>query len=174
MATKRCGKCGKVKRLEEFHNDSNRSDGKQNRCKTCTNAYVSRKPTTARMVRNRARQRARAELVVRHQQEFDDLYEVEYELAMAEARALAALPEAQEHYAGEPPRLRTGARQVGQSALDRLDVARCSRCSTNHDRSHVCPNCGLDEKGADMLANQREDDELRADHRHDLTEAVWA
>jgi ribosomal protein L32 len=36
-----------------------------------------------------------------------------------------------------------GARKEGQSAIDRIDVARCAHCAKHHDRNHVCPKCGL-------------------------------
>lgn len=34
---KKCTKCGTIKSLEEYHNDSKSKDGKKSRCKECTN-----------------------------------------------------------------------------------------------------------------------------------------
>ncbi len=35
---KRCGKCGEIKEVSEFHRANNTENGFQNRCKTCTRA----------------------------------------------------------------------------------------------------------------------------------------
>ncbi len=40
--SKRCGMCGEVKPLEEFHRDRRRKDGRQNRCKPC-NIAINRR-----------------------------------------------------------------------------------------------------------------------------------
>jgi hypothetical protein len=39
IETKRCSKCGKVKGLDEFHNEKIRKDGKNPNCKKCRKKY---------------------------------------------------------------------------------------------------------------------------------------
>lgn len=142
MSTEKpCGKCGAVKPLTDFFEDRRASDGRQRWCKKCQNAQP-KKANTARMVRNRARHRAIAELTRRHEAEFDDLYEQYRAEAEREAAELASSPQAAEHYKAEPVRLRPGARQPGEKAGDRIDVARCPQCVRHHDRGHVCAKCG--------------------------------
>lgn len=115
------------------------------------------KPTLPRLVDQRARRRATQELMKRHRAEFDGLL-AQFRLeAAAEAEELARVaaanraqrPSPSEHHAStpepvadDPPRLMPGARLAGQSALDRIDVARCSVCAKSHDRNHVCTKCG--------------------------------
>jgi len=117
------------------------------------------KQTTARLVDQRARGRADTRLRKRHQQEWNELYVEEKALAEMEAGRLAivarekaaAAPPPAEHVheepaVPEPPRLKTGRRNEGESAIDRLDVARCPFCRASHDRGHVCPRCGAKPK----------------------------
>ncbi len=37
---KKCGKCQKVKNLDEFYDDRRRKNGKQSKCKSCALIYV--------------------------------------------------------------------------------------------------------------------------------------
>lgn len=142
MSDKRCTKCGQIKELADFYPDRRASDGRQGWCRKCQNASQVKKASEPRLVRNRARQRAAADLVKRHEAEFNDLYQMYWDEAMAEAKALAATPEAAQHYVSEPVRLKPGARQPGEVAGDRIDVARCPHCIKHHDRGHVCAKCG--------------------------------
>ena len=139
---KPCSTCHEVKPLTDYYHDARNRDGRQARCKRCANAAQTKKPTTARAVRGRAYQRALSILKERHEPEFDALYESELAAAWLEAGVLAVTPEAREHYSGTHPRLKTGKRLPGETARDRIDVARCRHCVSWHDRGHVCPQCG--------------------------------
>lgn len=142
-AMKRCPKCATEKPLEDFYPDRRAADGRQGWCKKCQNAASSvKKPSEPRLVRNRARHRAIAELVRRHEAEFESLYELYKAEAAQEAVELRVAPAAAQHYKTQPVRLRPGARQPGERATDRIDVARCPHCIKHHDSGHVCPKCG--------------------------------
>lgn len=139
---KRCGKCGETKPLAEFYADKKASDGHRWWCKRCDNA-APKPQTLTRIIRNRARQRATAELIRAHAHEFRTLVERHRVEVAREARELGALPAAQAVYgASEPVRLRSGRRNRGEIAADRIDVARCPDCIKHHDRGHVCESCG--------------------------------
>ena len=163
------GGCGATLPLAEF----NRTGGEwyRNVCKDCDNRRP-RKPTEARTIRNRARHRAKARLIDEFRDRYDALLEEEIYAAEREFATLAALGDYDDPT--EPVRLRPGQRRAGQDPLDRIDVARCRRCHAHHDASHVCQNCGLDERASDALENERDDDDLREDFRRDQCEAKWA
>ena len=134
------------------------------------------KPTAARLIDQRARRRATQALLRAHHDEFQMLLMAERARATEEAERLVSArpPTAHQHAASEPPRLMSGRYKPGQNATDRIDVARCRRCHEHHDAGHICQNCGLDERSADALANEYDDDDLRAEIRRDLAEAAWA
>lgn len=130
-----CPACDTAKPLGEFYDGSGW-------CKRCQNSRP--KPQTARrIIRTRARHRARAELVELHRDEYDDLVEFFIDVVTEEAQRLAQQPEAAEHYPDdEPVRLRPGRRLPDETPLDRIDVARCPECADHHDRGHRCRACG--------------------------------
>lgn len=139
--TKVCPKCGESKALSDFYPHPQTRDGRHPSCKKCDNAKP-RKTTAAKLNRMRARHRALADLIKFHEDEFQALLAIRLAEAREEAEALAASPEAVEHYQNEPVRLRPGKRMPGEKAGDRIDVARCPHCVKHHDRGHVCPKCG--------------------------------
>ena len=109
--------------------------------------------TLARLIDQRARRRATSELIARHQDEWDSLYARQRTFAEEEARQLEEAAAAKHSSLGdlekvlddkpaEPPRLMPGRRLPQQTALDRIDVARCPSCVAHHDRGHRCRACG--------------------------------
>ena len=139
---KTCQTCGIAKPLDDFYRHANTQDRRQQSCKKCDNARP-RKVTDGRVVRNRARHRALADLTERHEDEYRALLALRLIEAQAEVEALAADPKAAEHYTpGEPVRLKPGKPVPGEKAGDRIDVARCPHCVKHHDRGHVCKSCG--------------------------------
>ena len=44
MAEKICGKCNKLKDLEDFHLDNSNKDGRQGTCKACRKKYNAKSP----------------------------------------------------------------------------------------------------------------------------------
>jgi ribosomal protein L32 len=153
--TKTCTGCGKTKPRDEFYlRHRGRGDGdRQSQCKACCRLRGGGQ-TQPKINRNRARHRAIADLIERHEAEFTDLLEQRLAEARQEAEALVREQAAQEHYKDEPVRLRPGRRLTGQKAGDRIDVARCPHCVKHHDRGHVCPKCGM----APAVANRLPDD----------------
>jgi len=138
------GGCGKDKPIDEFHLTGNGRDQpkrwRRHICRDCDNSR--HRPATAnRAIRNRARHRAVARLAVEFAERFAELLGEETEYAEHEYHVLQAVG----GYANpaEPVRLRPGARRADQHVTERIDVARCTRCATHHDRGHACPNCGL-------------------------------
>lgn len=88
----------------------------------------------------RARGRAVTALIAAHEAEWEHLFaakraEVEAELDTVDQAGAG-------HYGDEPARLKSGRRKKGQTAVDRIDVARCPHCIKHHDRGHVCVKCG--------------------------------
>lgn len=140
-SAKDCPKCGETKPLGDFYPHPQTRDGRHPSCKKCDNAKP-RKVTAAKVNRMRARHRALADLIKFHEDEFQALLAIRLAEAREEADALAASPEAAEHYQNEPVRLKPGKRMPGEKAGDRIDVARCPHCVRHHDRGHVCPKCG--------------------------------
>jgi hypothetical protein len=134
-----CVACGASKPTEEFY--LRRAGGTQriNRCRDCDNARP-RKRNTGKIVRIRARHRATAELIKRHDTEFRDLLEYFTATATEEAAQIAA--RAPEAAAVETPRLRPGRPRTGQDRTQRLDLARCPHCIRHHDKGHACTKCG--------------------------------
>lgn len=136
--TRVCTLCGTEKPITEFYEQAAGRGGRASHCRTCNNV---RPPTEIRMIRNRARSRAYAELAKRHAGEFARLYDAEFQKATAEhaeiQRAAAGQPDA------AVARLKRGPKRRGEtSAVERLDVARCPSCETHHDADHECPGCG--------------------------------
>lgn len=149
---KRCSKCGQDKPRSEFYvahkATPTRKEKLAAKCKPCENSRERPNVITQPKInRTRARHRAVAELIERHQDEFDSLYERHLGEAAEEAEALAKESAAREHYRNEPVRLRPGKRRSGQKAGDRIDVARCPHCIKHHDRGHVCVKCGTAPQG---------------------------
>lgn len=158
--TKVCSRCKQEKPRSEFYvahkATATRKAKLRNMCKDCDNSRQRHvKPTAAKVNRNRARHRAVADLIAKHQDEFEDLYAMYRVEAEEEAEALKSSDEAREHYKDEPVRLRSGARKSGQKAGDRIDVARCPHCVRHHDRGHVCTVCGAAPGQQSMQAPRR-------------------
>ena len=127
-----CSVCNEAKPGREFYIHSNGHGGRNRsrQCRVCENA-TPRKATRARVIGRRARQRATAALLERFALEFEILL-------MQERKAV----EAEYDQLGEGVVLRPGPRREGQTTIERIDVARCKSCHTNHDRGHRCPACG--------------------------------
>lgn len=100
------------------------------------------KPTQARLIDQRARRRATQDLIAENPERWKQLYEQHRQYATEEAEQLALAVTPNEHAPKEPPRLMPGARKLGESAIDRIDVARCPFCVKHHDRGHRCSSCG--------------------------------
>ena len=137
MITAPCSICGEAKPASEFYADSNRTSGLSSRCKGCDNGR--RRQTPARILRNRARQRATQQIVAEHAERFRELYEHALEMVKDEAELLAQQPEAHDH---GTVRLRPGRYAEGDDVLDRIDVGRCAACVDAHSTGHICPDCG--------------------------------
>jgi hypothetical protein len=58
---KRCSSCKQKKSIDQFHRNSAKSDGLQNFCKQCDNAYHSKRSKTAEGKNQPARRKAWAE-----------------------------------------------------------------------------------------------------------------
>lgn len=160
-AKKVCTACGESKPPTEYYAHPNTADRLRPRCKKCDIAAPrSREAVGAKINRQRARHRAIAELIERHEDEFRALMEIRLIEAQEEADALAASPAAREHYKGEPVRLKPGQRMPGQKAGDRIDVARCPHCIKHHDRGHVCTKCGAAPAAALRLPDDGHLDEI--------------
>ena len=145
-----CRKCGVTKSVEEFYTHTNGKTNKEHRarrCKDCENSR-ERTPTTTRMVRNRARNRAYQALAEEYRERFHELYERELVVAKNEVELIAELARMRGDAQPEIARLKTGPKRAGQGVAERLDVARCSKCQNYHDRGHACPTCHQEEKTA--------------------------
>jgi hypothetical protein len=138
-AVKTCPKCQEAKSLDKFYASANGT--RMTYCKKCDNARP-RKATNVKVNRMRARHRAIADLIQWHPDDFQALLAIRLAEATEEAEELAATPEAKEHAAGGPVKLKPGKRMPGEKAGDRIDVARCPHCIKSHDRGHVCASCG--------------------------------
>lgn len=141
VTKKRCSLCEENKPLDDFYTNANGIQGRMPYCKDCDKARPRRR-TNARVIRLRARARAVADLINFHREEWEALFAIRTAEAAEEAEALAATPEAAEHYKDEPVKLRPGQRTEGQTVSDRIDVARCPHCIKHHDKGHVCESCG--------------------------------
>lgn len=141
-AKKACTKCGVSKPLTDYYSHPSTADRHSPVCKKCDSAR-GRATTGPKINRQRARHRAIAVLVERHEDEFRDLMDLKLAEVTEEAELLATDPAARKHYGdAEPVRLRPGRRMAGEKAGDRIDVARCPHCVKHHDRGHVCTKCG--------------------------------
>ncbi len=137
---KTCTKCERTKPLDEFPLHARTRDGRDSWCRDCSNR--GRKPTSKRYIRNRARQRATAELVKLHYDEFCQLLEAHTEYVADELEMLRDAAASQREHDVDAPRLKPGPARKNQDVVDRLDVARCAHCAPHHDRGHICPMCG--------------------------------
>lgn len=138
-----CPHCDTDKPLAEFHVTDGSWDGLAGWCKQCMNTRAPGPQTKPRIIRNRARQRATAELLREHEHEFKALYAKHLREARVEAELLQSLPAAQAIYGqSEHVRLRPGRKAKGEQTTDRIDVARCPHCIHFHDAGHVCAKCG--------------------------------
>ena len=145
-----CRACGKTKPVEEFYVHTNGKTDKQHRarrCKDCENGRA-RTPTTTRMVRNRARNRAYQALAEEYRERFNELYQQELVVAKNEADILKMVAEMRGDAQPEIVRLKSGPKREGQTVVERLDVARCSKCQNYHDEGHQCPTCHPQEETA--------------------------
>lgn len=155
-----CPRCDTWKKHEGFQPSSH------SWCRQCVNAKPKAK-TKERVIRTRARHRARGELVRRYPGEYEALVEMFTDLGWAEASELEAeLPEKPNIHSDvhqvltadadihsdvhqlltteEPtPLLRSGPRAAGETAVDRLAPPKdeCGACSSAHARKHRCPIC---------------------------------
>lgn len=142
--TKVCTRCHLRKPRSAYYKHPQTRDKLAPHCKECERERV-RNPTQKKVNRNRARHRAIADLIDFHVEEFEALYAIRIAEAEQEAEELAESPAAKKHYGSKsagPIRLKPGKRQEGETAGDRIDVARCPSCIKHHDRGHVCPRCG--------------------------------
>lgn len=133
-----CNQCSRSRPRSEFEASKNAADGLLGTCRDCRR----RPPTLSRAIRNRARHRAYAVLIERHQAEWEQLLSaktIEVTVELDRIRKAAGSN-------GDPvPRLKPGPRRKDQSdVIERIDVARCRACHTHHDAKHVCPTCGDD------------------------------
>ncbi len=144
--SKVCSKCAKCKPLDDFYACTTGIQGVMPYCKTCDNTR-ERKPNGTKLNRMRARHRAIADLIAWHPDEFASLLEIRLAEATEEAEALAATPQAAQHYQDSPVKLRPGKRMPGETTVDRIDVARCPSCIDHHDRGHRCTECGASPQG---------------------------
>lgn len=142
LGVRDCSKCGERKPLTEFYERVKGSGDRLPYCRDCDNAKP-RKRNQAKIVRIRARHRAVAELIKRHDAEFRDLLEYFTATASEEAEQLAeSAAQKHAHTQDETARLRPGKGRPGQSVTERIDVSRCPHCVKAHDRGHACPKCG--------------------------------
>lgn len=138
---KRCPHCELVKPADQFYLDRSAKDGRSCWCRVCDNERKRQRKypqTAARMVRNRARQRAAQILIKMHPDEFRALYDLCEGEAAEQADALAQSPALREQFPdGIPIRLRPGRRDQGES--ERIDQAWCSDCRQYHESGHHAP-----------------------------------
>lgn len=156
--TKRCPCCTEEKPLTGFYErERNGRTSAQGWCKACQKAASANATSTVtvpKLLRNRARHRAVAALVARHQADFDALYERAKAEVAAEAARIAAVPAAAEHYGDQPIRLRPGPRLPFEEIVDRIDVGRCPDCARHHDAGHACPACGATPAGPQLTLSR--------------------
>jgi hypothetical protein len=151
----RCARCGEVKAATEFYVD-NRSGGLRSYCKPCERVVGRtrvRTPNALRFLRNRARQRSLSRLRELHREEYEHLFVVELERAVAEADAHAPLVRdiSGTYVSDSPvPLLMPGPRPADQTTADRIVVVRvrddggrlCPDCASGHAHGHICRHCG--------------------------------
>lgn len=147
--TKRCPRCRETKFVDEFHAQTRRNGDirRQGWCKAChreDQVGQKKRLTPTKQKRTRARQRATAELLQLHYDEFRVLLEKHQAIVEAEFNAIteAAVKAGLTIPADGIVRLRTGIRLADQGITDRMDVARCPDCARHHDAGHVCEACG--------------------------------
>lgn len=134
-----CSACNTTKPRTEFYPNPKTSDGLDSRCRSCNN---TRPHTETRLLRNRARSRAYAQLAEAHREEFDRLYAAAYAEAQAEHTRIAAAAVAKGQSDAQVARIKRGPKRAEETdVVQRLDVARCPSCHTHHDADHVCPTC---------------------------------
>lgn len=106
-------------------------------CRTCYDRQRNyEQPVTEdRVVYRRARQRATAELLKRHADEFEVILQATVRQVRLEVDNL------REHGDGNVVKLKPGPRPAGETAVDRIDVGNCPDCASHHDRGHECPTC---------------------------------
>lgn len=147
-------------------------------CRDCNN---KRPPTETRIIANRSRSRAMADLAKRHADEFEALFEKHKQDALDELERLRQAAAEDRTDDLDLPRLKPGPkRNTDQSVIDRLDVARCPHCHNYHDNAHECETCGdvpveLVDPGLDIdyvaIERRMAGDKsipLNADERHEL------
>jgi hypothetical protein len=172
---KRCRICGQTKPLDQYHRQSGTADGRDPRCKDCANARV-RPPS--KVIEQRARQRAAADLIANHRDEFERLYAARLSEAQREARHLATAATADANPSPSRPastpataagsaaavvRLKPGPRG-DQSVVERIRE-QCPECATYHERGHQCPTCAERDrmKTVRPAAHQHQGDPKRAE-----------
>ncbi|VXC07074.1 hypothetical protein [Aeromicrobium sp. 9AM] len=135
-----CSKCDKTQPIDEYYELRSGVNGRMAHCRTCNN---KRPPTENRVIYKRARNRAYADLVKRHADEFNALLEDHKAKALAELEELREAAATQRDEDVALPRLKPGPkRNTDSSVVDRLDVARCPHCHSYHDHGHECETCG--------------------------------
>lgn len=149
VINKRCPECDEVKPLEDFYQQPSQQGVRIHpTCKKCENARP-RVRNAARTIAQRARQRATAELIERHSQEFEALKVLHRSLVEREMEELArAMPEAVDPETQVVP-LKPGQRMQGETIADRV-ADPCADCERYHGRGHRCPLCGA-EPGPDTV-----------------------
>lgn len=134
---KKCPKCGETKDLTAryFYRDKNSRTGFFLWCKTCVN-NKPRAKTRNRIIRNRARHRAVAQLVALHPEQFQALYESARADAIEEDERISNDPEIKAQFGETTPRLRSGRRAEGDEPKPRIDEKWCATCAAYHARGH--------------------------------------
>lgn len=102
---------------------------------------ASAKQTQARLIDQRARRRATQALIEKHPEEYYELLQEALREARSEASQLQVTV-TRAHGHEMPARIMPGRRLAGQTAVDRIDVARCPECVSYHDAGHTCGRCG--------------------------------
>jgi hypothetical protein len=139
VETKVCTKCRVEQPIANYYENALSRGGRMAHCMTCNNR---RPPTETRMVRNRARSRAYKVLADKYPAEFAEIYDEELQKARVEHTQVSAAAAAAGLHDAPVARLKPGKKRNGETAADRLDVARCPSCHTHHDAEHECPGCG--------------------------------
>lgn len=112
---KRCRTCGEMKPRSDFYTRRDAVDGLAGQCKSCENGRKRQDP--ARIIRNRARQRAVEDLIRAHQSEFKDLQAKHLKQAQTQAAAIAAAEGLDEDAV---VLLRSGPAADGEQVTDRV------------------------------------------------------
>lgn len=139
--SKLCLRCDEAKPLSDFYETPQGVHGRMPYCKKCDNSRP-RKVTPGRIARQRARQRATADLIKLHPTEFAELLERHTVAVQDEMEILRLQPEA-EQFGDEVVRLKPGQAMPGETVEDRIAEPACSSCKEAHVKGHKCTACGV-------------------------------